>query len=143
MNLKTPIWFRINTINLFISSILYHTAIEFNNKYSNIIYYYDRFAISLVCSYRIFNNQILALFISIISIFNEKFKNCIYIFSFIILICKISYKRIIHLFILQIFSFHFYYKHLQRKNLNWNIIEKVIWHVTQSFYIYIGSFSFI
>tara|TARA_B100001094_G_C18162565_1_gene790185 strand:- start:489 stop:983 length:495 start_codon:yes stop_codon:yes gene_type:complete len=142
MNNKTPYFFRLNTINLFLSSILYHTSLEFNTKYTDYIFYYDRFSIGLLCSYRTFNNQLFALMFALLASFNNKFKDLTYILGFINVIFKLTNKKKIIILIIELISFYYFLKHHKRKNQEWTIIEKYIWHITQSIYIYISSFSF-
>ena len=136
----TPYWFKINTINLCISNLLYHYSIEYNlhKSIKNIFYYYDRFSISLVCSYRIFNVQTYALLYSLITIISEYNKYISYLLGFITVIPKLSIIQNISIFISQIVSFYFFFS---KNNEIWTINQKIIWHFTQSYYIYISSLS--
>ena len=132
----TPYWFRINTINLCISSLLYHYSIENNvpEYLKNIFYYYDRFSISLTCSYRTFDDQTYGLLYSLITIISEYNKYISYCLGFITVVQKLSIFKNISIFISQFISFYFFYS---KKNEEWTNIQKIIWHSTQSFiYIY-------
>lgn len=138
----TPYWFRINTINLCISSLLYHYSIENNvpEYLKNIFYYYDRFSISLTCSYRTFDNQTYGLLYSLITIVSEYNKYLSYILGFITVVPKLSIIKNISIFISQSISFYFFFS---KNNEEWTNIQKIIWHSTQSFYIYISSLSWV
>ena len=136
----TPYWFKINTINVCISSLLYHYSIENNipEYFKNIFYYYDRFSISCACSYRTFDNQTYGLLYSLITIISEYNKYISYFLGFITVIPKLSIIQNILIFISQFISFYFFYS---KNNEEWTINQKIIWHFTQSFYIYISSLS--
>ena len=59
----TPLFYYLNTPNLSISTILYHSSLEYYFRYSKYLYCYDRFSICRLCFYRFFDNQLYAFYL--------------------------------------------------------------------------------
>ncbi len=135
---KVPYWFKIYYINLCIASLLYHYSIEYNisSEYKYIFEIYDRVSISISCYYRIFKDELYALLFGILSIFIEYNKQFSYFIAYIIVIFEMNTIYNISIFLILCISFYIFYT---REDGKWTINQKIIWHFTQSFYIYLST----
>ena len=142
-NKKVPINYKIHTFNLFISSLLYHYGIEYNSKYKELFYIYDRFSINLLSMYRVLNNELLSLLYSIIFIKSEKAKTIAYSLGVLNVLYRLKSSIRMILIINLIISFRILFSQ-KRTNTSdcFTLRSKLIWHFTQSIYIYIASLTY-
>lgn len=137
-----PIYWKINTYILLISTLLYHSFLEFTNE-PNIIEifdYFDTFAINLFCAYRIFDNELFALLFAFIFYFYKPSKYFMYCLGLLKVLYLLNNKLRIILFInLFIGLFTFFTRTNQPY---FTIAEKFIWHLTTTIYLYIAGFTY-
>ena len=142
---NVPYWFRINYLNLCIASLLYHYSIEYDiaPEYKHIFEMYDRFVITYWCSHYILNNTLqnlpFALLIGCLSLFIQYVKQISYLLCCINIITNVNIWCNIILSIILPISWYIF---ITKNNEIWTTTNKIIWHITQSLYIYLSIFKY-
>jgi len=159
-----PYYHILNTYNLSLSGILFHTSIEYNSKYQDYFWYYDRLSISIMSSFLLFNNEFYAILYSLIILYIEIHKNRVYIKTstnwlyilfnyliilyiiinkslfyilvYILVVQKCAYKINCILFITQVLGL---YNYLNRNYRKWTIKQKITWHLSQFIYFFFAG----
>ena len=135
----TPFYYHLNTLNLFISSIFYHSSLEYYPKYTKYLYCYDRFSISLLSSYRFFNNQLYSFLFSLLSLKYEFITEICYTLGTLTVLYRSNLEDYILIIPTLLLSFYVYFN---RTNEQWTMNSRLGWHLTQSLYIYLGCYSY-
>ena len=135
----TPLFYYLNTLNLSISTILYHSSLEYYSRYSKYLYCYDRFSICLLSSYRFFDNQLYAFLFSLLSFKYDYIIEISYILGTLTAIYKSNLEYNILMIATLLLSFYVYFN---RTNEQWTLKSRLGWHFTQSLYLYLSSYSY-
>lgn len=135
----TPLFYYLNTLNLSISTILYHSSLEYYFRYSKYLYCYDRFSICLLSFYRFFDNQLYAFLFSLLSFKYELITEISYILGTMSVLYNSNIENYIIIIPTLLLSFYVYFN---RTNEQWTMNSRLGWHLTQSLYIYLGCYSY-
>ena len=135
----TPLFYYLNTLNLSISTILYHSSLEYYPKYTKYSYCYDRFSISLLASSRFFNNELYSFLFSLLSFKYDYIIEISYILGTLTAVYKSNLEYNILMIATLLLSLYFYFN---RDNEKWTLKSRLGWHFTQSLYLYLSSYSY-
>ena len=134
-----PYYNYINMLNMFISSSLYHITLEYYPKYTKYSYCYDRFSISLLASFRFFNNQLYSFLFSLLSLKYEFITEICYTLGTLSVLYNSNIEDYILIIPTLLLSFYVYFN---RTNEQWTMKSRLGWHFTQSLYIYLSCYSY-